>query len=170
MRGGEPRRIVWDDEAGTVEGDHSAVARIRRWLSRPERPLELPSMEGRCMLEDPEHRAEDFLVLLDDATYTPSAEPGPLPEDLRGVVPTPWEWLGPGVVGRGEQARPRTPASRVEVQQDPEWQIQRRRIVAGRPARHLVAPHRVQQHLQTQWPPARVFPSTSVPEAGPTQG
>ena len=50
--GDEPRSLVWDDEAGTVEGTHAKVPGTQRTLAEP-RPVNR-SCEGRVLyLDDP---------------------------------------------------------------------------------------------------------------------
>ena len=63
MVGRDLRSIVWDDEAGTVEGDHSQIDRIREALARPT-PLVLHDIAASWTLEDPAHNPADFLSLL----------------------------------------------------------------------------------------------------------
>ena len=62
-RGREPRRIVWDDEAGTVEGDHSQISLIREALDEPI-PLVLNDEAATWTIEDPAHDPTDFLTML----------------------------------------------------------------------------------------------------------
>ena len=83
FRGRELRTVTWDDEAGTVGGDHHDVPWLREQLDAP-RPLVQRAVWGRRTLVDPAHRAEDFLALMDDVRNAV------LPESLRGVEPTPW--------------------------------------------------------------------------------
>jgi len=45
--GREPRSVVWDDEAGTVEGTHSALPWMQRDLAAPK-PVNY-SREGRVL-------------------------------------------------------------------------------------------------------------------------
>lgn len=83
--GGELRPIIWDDEAGTVEGDHSLV------------PLIPDVFEGRVIatkagvteLDDPAHTPEEFLLILavdhqDGDDLDPRAV---LPDSLKDVTP-----------------------------------------------------------------------------------
>ena len=85
MRGGEHRMIVWDDEAGTVDGDHYSVPRIREWIEAPT-PLLVREFAVQVQLQDPAHRPEEFLRLVEIAT---AADGTPLPPALRDVVPVP---------------------------------------------------------------------------------
>ena len=91
MVGREPRSIVWDDEAGTVEGDHSRLDRIRRILAEPT-PIEFGFVAAYWTLEDPAHDPADFLALLAQRIdYRILKEPlrSTLPPVFDGVDPTP---------------------------------------------------------------------------------
>ncbi len=91
--GDELRTIVWDDEAGTVEGDHSEVPVFRGYF-------EVAAKYGRCalsggpaylyLLKDPAHDKRDFLAMLAEITTRGwEVDPGAvLPESLQGVEPT----------------------------------------------------------------------------------
>ena len=90
MRGREPRSVIWDDEAGTVEGEHSDVPWMQHVLAAPT-PYDL-STEGRILfLEDPAHDPRDFLWLLDVAYWPMLDEPlrSTLPPILRDAEPRP---------------------------------------------------------------------------------
>ncbi|MBC6406418.1 MAG: hypothetical protein GDA41_12010 [Rhodospirillales bacterium] len=90
--GDEPRSVVWDDEAGTVEGTHSALAWMQRDLAAPK-PVNY-SREGIVLyLDDPGHDPADFLQLLAAAFWPILREPlrSTLPPVFDGVEP------GPGV-------------------------------------------------------------------------
>ena len=65
MRGRELRSIVWDDEAGTVSGDHYRVVDgdIQRILDRPK-PMKVGGPWGYWKLDDPAHDPAEFLVVL----------------------------------------------------------------------------------------------------------
>ena len=92
MRGREPRSIVWDDEAGTVTGEHFDVPWMQRMLASPT-PVDFSS-EGRVLfLLDPAHDPADFWWLLYTA-YWPVVE-----EPLRSTLP---------VVFRDTKPRPAT--------------------------------------------------------------
>ena len=86
MVGRELRSIVWDDEAGTVEGEHSRLDRIREALAEPT-PLVIPSIAASWTLNDPAHDPADFLALLyrriDDRAVRN------LPPVFDGIEPTP---------------------------------------------------------------------------------
>ena len=82
-----PRRIVWDDEAGTVEGDHFAVRNLKRVLAAPK-PFTVGA--GHIWhLHDPGHDPAEFLVLLCGAYWPIGEEPlrSTLPPVFDGVVP-----------------------------------------------------------------------------------
>ena len=62
--GRELRTIVWDDEAGTVDGDHSAIEEnIRPMLERPK-PVTVGDPGGTWDLHDPAHDPAELLVVL----------------------------------------------------------------------------------------------------------
>lgn len=82
--GDEPRRVLWDDEAGEVSGDHSDVPRIRERMADAERDGYLPHMHGYWPLRDPRRDPRDFLVVL---FWTAPHRPDWLPPSLRGVEP-----------------------------------------------------------------------------------
>ena len=82
MRGREPRTIIWDDEAGTVTGDHSDIAHIRERFDAPK-PVTIGGPWGMWDLVDPAHDPVEFLTLLADE-YWPILNP-PLRETLPAV-------------------------------------------------------------------------------------
>ena len=98
MRGREVRTIVWDDEAGTVDGDHWDVQWLQSMLDRPA-PVRLTDVAIHVTLRDPAHSTPDFLALLFGPTRGPVPDPE-LPDSLAGVEPTPWIGvpLEPGTV------------------------------------------------------------------------
>ncbi len=63
VRDRELRTISWDDEAGTVSGDHFKVEYLRDILAAPK-PVTVGGVGATWDLEDPGHRPEEFLVLL----------------------------------------------------------------------------------------------------------
>ena len=78
--------LVWDDEAGTVEGENWYAAGVREELARGV-PLDL-SRDGRILiLEDPAHDPRDFWHML---PYWCWKEPlrSQMPAILRDVAPT----------------------------------------------------------------------------------
>ncbi len=82
MRGRELRTITWDDEAGTVAGDHKDVAHIRERFDAPK-PVTIGGPWGMWDLVDPAHDPVEFLTLLADE-YWPILDP-PLRETLPAV-------------------------------------------------------------------------------------
>ena len=79
--------LVWDDEAGTVEGDHWFAAGVRELLAEGA-PLD-ESRDGHILiLEDPVHDPRDFWHLL---PYKCQIEPlrSRMPAILRDAEPTP---------------------------------------------------------------------------------
>ena len=88
-RGDEPRRIVWDDAAGEVSGDHVEVPAIRNALERAARNGHLMGVGGCLDVRDPRHAAADFLTVLGvciGGTFNFARVH--LPPTLRGVTPT----------------------------------------------------------------------------------
>ena len=80
--------IIWDDELGTVEGDHYRVGSILQWIHEQGIPLNA-SGDGRILiLNDPLHDPRDFWWLLPPEMRR---EPllSTLPPILRDVEPTP---------------------------------------------------------------------------------
>ncbi len=79
--------LVWDDEAGTVEGDNSFAEGIRWELAQPL-PLNL-SRDGRILfLRDPAHDPRDLWHLLPYACWKEPLR-SRMPAILRDVEPTP---------------------------------------------------------------------------------
>ena len=69
MRGLDLRAVVWDDVAGTVEGDHWSVLWLQEMLAGP-RPLLLPNEEhDPWTLRDPGRDPSEFLILLGRAYW-----------------------------------------------------------------------------------------------------
>ena len=78
--------MIWDDEAGTVEGEHWYAAWVREELARGA-PLDM-SGDGRILiLDDPAHDPRDFWHLV---PYWCSKEPlrSRMPAILRDAAPT----------------------------------------------------------------------------------
>ena len=89
------RSIVWDDEAGTVTGEHSEVPWLQDILAQPT-PVVLPVPGGDATLRDPGHDPADFLFLLGRVYWPVVDEPlrSSLPPVFAGVQMTlsiPWE-------------------------------------------------------------------------------
>lgn len=65
MRGRETRSIVWDDEAGTVEGDHYRVATMRDVILRSaDGPVTVGTPGSTWDLRDPAHDPAEFLAMI----------------------------------------------------------------------------------------------------------
>lgn len=97
LRGDELRSIVWDDEAGTVEGDHSKVAEFRRVFAA-DKPVTIGDPGGTWDLDDPAHDPVQFLTLLGNVHWPALDEPlrSTLPAVFDGVevlTPNPGEIL-----------------------------------------------------------------------------
>lgn len=83
---GMMRELVWDDERGTVEGDHPAVERVQALLAEPT-PLDLSADGLIVILDDPAHDPRDFLHCLGPCYWTERGRAA-LPDSLRDVKPT----------------------------------------------------------------------------------
>ena len=84
-----PRRIVWDDEAGEVNGDHREVPAIRRLMERAVRDGgRLQDEEGHWQLRDPRRDPASFVVLL-WRTLEAQSDQEAMPEPLRSADPRP---------------------------------------------------------------------------------
>jgi len=92
LYGREPRTVVWDDEAGTVEGTHSKVPGMQRTLAKPK-PVDYSSDERLLYLKDPGHDPAEFLWLLGTAFWPILDEPlrSTLPPVFDGVELSPME-------------------------------------------------------------------------------
>lgn len=85
----DPETLIWDDEAGTVEGAPFWVHHVRRMLAEPL-PLNL-SRDGRVLfLHDPAHDPRDFWHLLPFPCWKEPLR-SRMPAILRDVEPTPAE-------------------------------------------------------------------------------
>ena len=94
LRDDATRSVVWDDEAGTVEGDHVEVPWMQRVLAAAtERPVQVGPGGLFWFLRDPGRRADEFLVLLYIAHQPILEEPlrSTLPPVFDGVRPPPPE-------------------------------------------------------------------------------
>ncbi len=80
LRGDEPRSVIWDDEKGTVTGEHYEVRWMQEILAKPT-PVDFSNDEMEIHLLDPAHDPRDFLWLLLRA-YWPI-----LDEPLRQTLP-----------------------------------------------------------------------------------
>ena len=90
MRGREPRSIVWDDEAGTVTGEHSGVPLMQKILAAPT-PVDCSDVGLVLFLLDPAHDPADFWWLLYGAYWPVVEEPlrSTLPAVFRNTEPRP---------------------------------------------------------------------------------
>ena len=90
--GRPPRSVIWDDEAGTVTGEHSRVPEMQEVLAATP-PIKMGDVMGTFTLNDPGHDPADFLVLLGDAYWPVLDEPlrSTLPPVFDGVVMTSME-------------------------------------------------------------------------------
>ena len=104
MRGRELRSIVWDDEAGTVSGDHYRVVdgSIQRKLDRPK-PMEVGGPWGYWKLHDPAHDPAEFLIVLRQFCGHIVYEPlrSTLPPVFDGIELRPWD-IGPSLLYDGQ--------------------------------------------------------------------
>ena len=75
------RSIVWDDEAGTVEGDHPAVGSITLALAS-DKPVYVGHWTRSWRLTDPGRNAAEMLTLL----YS-DAHPDVIRDPLRSTLP-----------------------------------------------------------------------------------
>ena len=87
--GGEPRRILWDDEAGDVSGGHSALPLLRQWMAGAVKTGFILLECGRLDLPDPTRAPAQFLAVLRLAMMA-RYDPAGLPPALRGVEPVAW--------------------------------------------------------------------------------
>ena len=96
-RVGGAGELIWDDEAGTVEGDHYQAAYINEWIAEGGIPLDL-SGDGRSLiLADPLHDPRDFLWLLPDKMWEEPLR-STLPAILLEVEPTPFALSKPPII------------------------------------------------------------------------
>ena len=79
-----PRRIVWDDEAGTVEGDHSEIPYLRRVFAA-SKPVTVGVGYVR-RLRDPAHDPAEMLALIFGICQPHIHERPPLPPIFDGVA------------------------------------------------------------------------------------
>ena len=98
MHGREPRSVIWDDEAGTVTGEHYEVPWMQALLADTP-PIVMGDVMGTFTLNDPGHDPADFLVLLWRAYWPVLDEPlrSTLPPVFDGVVMTSIESSPPPV-------------------------------------------------------------------------
>ncbi len=91
-KGRELRSILWDDEAGTVSGDHSEVGWIAGVFAAPK-PVRIGGTGRFWDLSDPAHDSSEFLALIHDIYWPALGEPlrSALPLVFDGVDPPPGE-------------------------------------------------------------------------------
>ena len=93
MVGRDLRSIVWDDEAGTVEGDHSQLDVIRRVFAAPT-PHVIHDIAASWTLAAPAHDPADFLAVLAlDIDWRVLEDP------LRSTLPPVFDGVGEGTLG-----------------------------------------------------------------------
>ena len=86
--GRELRTILWDDEAATVEGDHSKIPWMRERIAAA--PTELVNETCTIPLKDPGRDPREFWRLLTAVFYPVAREPlrSTMPAVLRNVEPS----------------------------------------------------------------------------------
>ena len=94
--GRELRDIVWDDEAGTVSGDHFEAGWIAGVLAAPK-PVRVGGTGLFWDLSDPGHDPSEFLALIQEA-YWPALE-----EPLRSTLPPVFDGIDPPTGEAGEE-------------------------------------------------------------------
>ena len=97
-----PRSVIWDDEAGTVTGEHSWVPWMQEMLAATP-PIEIEDGMRPVILRDPGHDPADFLRLLWAAYWPVMNEPlrSTLPPVFDGVEMTPAPPYPPSVDADG---------------------------------------------------------------------
>lgn len=95
MRGRELRSIVWDDQAGTVDGDHSVVDSFRRVFDA-DKPVTVGDPGCAWDLTDPAHDPAQFLAVL-WSVYWPA-----LDQPLRSTLPPVFDGVDLPPGGTGE--------------------------------------------------------------------
>ena len=90
MHDDAPRSVIWDDETGTVTGEHSWVPWMQEVLAATP-PFAMVDVMGTVTLNDPGHDPADFLRLLWRANWRVLTEPwrSTLPPVFDGVEITP---------------------------------------------------------------------------------
>ena len=87
LRGEELRSVLWDDETGTVDGDHSEVPYVRQVFEAPK-PVTVGDPGQVWHLDDPARNPQEFLVVLWNV------HPPVLGEPLRSTLPSIFEGIG----------------------------------------------------------------------------
>jgi hypothetical protein len=79
-------RLVWNDETGEVDGDHTKASDLADAIGNG--PMTVPSPFGDLNLADPAHDPSDFLTALRHVVFWPLHIE--LPASLSNVAPTPY--------------------------------------------------------------------------------
>ena len=95
--GTELRTIIWDDEAGTVEGDHSLAPVLQRICEDDGQDI-LHEPWGYLLLDDVRHNPQHFLSSLCDSYNHEIPSRAILPDSLKDIEPLspPYEPPPPG--------------------------------------------------------------------------
>ena len=100
--------IIWDDIAGTVEGDGTSARMLGRQLDAIRAapvPVDYSDVGRVLVLKDPAHDPRDFWWLLPASVFHAEWREN-LPPILRDIEPTPAEGREPPM---GDDGRPLTP-------------------------------------------------------------
>ena len=94
--GAELYTIIWDDEAGTVEGNHPRVPLLQR-ICESDEPYVISRVWGAIDLDDVAHNPQHFLSALNDRFEDETAIPSTavLPDILKGIEPLLPEFVPP---------------------------------------------------------------------------
>lgn len=84
--GEELSTIVWDDEAGTVEGDHPHVPDLQ-WICERDGPYVISRQWGVLHLADVAHNPQHFISALSDPFDGEVPTNAVLPDALKGIEP-----------------------------------------------------------------------------------
>ena len=92
---GELRSIVWDDEAGTVDGDHIEIRSFQRVFDA-EKPVTVGDTGLAWELDDPAHDPAQFLAVLWSVYAAALYEP------LRSTLPSVFDGVDLPPNGNGD--------------------------------------------------------------------
>ena len=94
--GAELYTIIWDDEAGTVEGDHPQV-QVLRLICEGDGTAIIGRPWGAIELDDVAHNPQHFLSVLNDGFGDVAGIPSTavLPDILKGIEPLLPEFVPP---------------------------------------------------------------------------
>ena len=98
--GDELRTIIWDDEAGTVEGDHNMVP-VLKLICEGNGVACISQPWGALVVDDVPHNPQHFLSILNDPYPRFEIDPrAVLPDSLKGIEPLvpPYEPPPPGSI------------------------------------------------------------------------